>query len=188
MEPVTEEVSERVAEQPAAAAPSEHRPVAGSVLGSLAVFLFVLAGVTGLVLMTSYRPTVAHAYGDVVDLREASALGFVRGLHYWGAQALVIVVWLHLLRVVLRGFGRLSGWRDHAVSVALLVLSALLAASGAALPLDEVAYGSIALLWPAGEIDGAVLLACYALHCAVLPALTVALLLDHRRRARRGER
>ena len=71
-------------------------------LGNLAVFLLLFEAATGVGLMFHYRPVVGLAYPDLVDLREVSGFGFVRGLHRWGAYAAVITVWLHLLRVALR--------------------------------------------------------------------------------------
>ena len=106
-------------------------------LGNLAVFLLLFEAVTGVGLMFHYRPVVGLAYPDLVDLHEVSGFGFVRGLHRWGAYAAVIVVWLHLLRVALRGAYAPPRRLNWTVGVALMILTLLLAATGYLLPWDQ---------------------------------------------------
>ncbi len=158
-------------------------------LGNLAIFLLLLEAATGIGLMFHYRPVVALAYPDLVDLREVSGLGFVRGLHRWGAYAAVIAVWLHLLRVALRGTCAPPRHFNWTVGVALMILTLLLAATGYLLPWDQQAYWGVAALSPSGEVvvDGAMLLRFYAGHCVALPLLTAALTFYHLRRARRDD-
>ncbi|RPH39093.1 MAG: cytochrome B6, partial [Planctomycetota bacterium] len=64
-------------------------------MGGLTFFFFLVEAFTGLLLMFYYRPTVAYAYMDIVDLAEQVPLGVMRELHRWGAHAMVITVWLH---------------------------------------------------------------------------------------------
>ena len=72
-------------------------------MGGLSFFLFLSLTVTGVLLMFYYRPTVEHAYGDMVDLSEQVPFGIMRELHRWGAHAMVIIVWLHMFRVFMTG-------------------------------------------------------------------------------------
>ncbi len=157
--------------------------------GNLAVFLLLLEAATGLGLMYHYRPAVDAAYLDIVDLREASGFGFLRGLHRWGASAAVVVVWLHLLRCALRGAYAPPRRRNWTAGVMLMVLTLLLAATGYLLPWDQQAYWGIAALAPLGEPrpDGSTLLRAYVWHCVGLPLLAAALTLYHLRRARRDQ-
>ncbi len=154
-------------------------------LGNLAVFLLLFEAATGIGLMFHYRPVVGLAYLDLVDLREVSGFGFVRGLHRWGAYAAVIAVWLHLLRVALRGAYAPPRRLNWTVGVALMILTLLLAATGYLLPWDQQAYWGIASLSPGTVIDGTTLLRFYAGHCVALPLLIAALTYYHLRRARR---
>ncbi len=167
-------------------------------LGHLTVFLLLLEAVTGLGLMFHYRPVVGFAYTDLVDLREVSAFGFVRGLHRWGAYGAVITVWLHLLRVALRGAYAPPRRRNWMIGVALMILTLLLAATGYLLPWDQQAYWGVAALSPMGEIasapfsggtgpEGSTLLRVYLAHCVVLPLLLASLTVYHLRRARRDD-
>lgn len=117
------------------AAEIRDQPATTWALGSLAVFLFAAEAFTGLALLFHYRPG-ADAAADLVDLREASAFGFVQELHHWGSHALVIVVWLHLLRVLASASYRSPRHYNWAVGVALLILTLLLATTGTALSSD----------------------------------------------------
>ncbi len=155
--------------------------------GNLAVFLLLLLAATGIGLMFHYRPAIGSAYLDVVDLREVSGFGFLRSLHRWGAYAVVIVVWLHLLRAALRGTYAPPRRHNWSVGVVLMVLTLSLAATGYLLPWDQHAYWGIARMAPAGEarIDDRALLHAYVWHCLALPLLAAALTFYHLRRARR---
>lgn len=162
-------------------------------LGNLAVFLLLFTAASGVGLMFHYRPAIGDAYLDVVDLREVSGFGFLRGLHRWGAWAAVIAVWLHMLRVALRGAYAPPRRFNWTVGVALMILTLLLAATGYLLPWDQQAYWGVATLSPSGEvgrqgtIDGATLLSVYVWHCVVLPLAMAALTVYHLRRARRDD-
>ena len=72
-------------------------------MGGTTFFLFIVEVVTGVLLMFYYRPTLEHAYNDILALRDVTTLGILRELHRWGAHAMVIAVWLHMYRVFLTG-------------------------------------------------------------------------------------
>src|SRR5262249_48625416 len=59
-------------------------------MGGLTFFLFLVETVTGVLLMFYYRPTLEHAYNDILSLRDVMTLGILRELHRWGAHAMVI--------------------------------------------------------------------------------------------------
>ncbi len=59
-------------------------------MGGITFFLFLVETVTGVLLMFYYRPTLEHAYNDILDLRHVATLGILRELHRWGAHAMVI--------------------------------------------------------------------------------------------------
>lgn len=165
-------------------------------LGSLAVFFFAVEMLTGLALVFEYRPALDTAYADMLDLREASLLGWVSKLHYWGSHALILVVWLHLLRVFRLGFYKSVHRRDWLLGVALLVPILLLAATGARLPMDDHAIaGLVGQPPPLSETGSEPRVAkladedlwrSYVWHCMLLPGMTAVLVLVHVRRARRG--
>ena len=73
-------------------------------LGSASLFLVVNQVVTGILLTIYYVPTPDHAYDSVQYITTQVPAGwFIRGLHHYGASAMVIVVILHMLRVIFYG-------------------------------------------------------------------------------------
>ena len=68
-------------------------------LGSASLFLFVLQGLTGMFLAVYYVPSPDHAYNSVQYIMDGVAFGWlIRGIHHWGASAMVVVVFIHMLR------------------------------------------------------------------------------------------
>ncbi|MEM7352271.1 MAG: cytochrome b N-terminal domain-containing protein [Acidobacteriota bacterium] len=160
------------------------RSTAGVRLGNLVILLLIAQAATGLVLMLYYRPAPASAYLDLVDLREVSRFGFVRSLHLWGSHAAVILAWLHLLRRALRGTQGSARRRAWFFTVALMLLTVLLAATGYLLRWDQNGTWGLAMLSPFGPFtpdDADRLMRFYVLHCIVLPLLATGLILTHRR-------
>src|SRR6267378_1860597 len=85
-------------------------------MGGLTFFLFLVETFTGLLLMLYYRPTVAYAYMDIIDLAEQVPLGIMREIHRWGAHAMVLTVWLLLVLTLLLSFtGYLLPWDQLAI-------------------------------------------------------------------------
>ncbi len=61
-------------------------------LGGMAVVLLVLLAGTGALLLLAYEPSAERAYGSVLGLRDDTAIGgFVRNIHFWAANSLVLV-------------------------------------------------------------------------------------------------
>src|SRR2546422_824965 len=112
-------------------------------MGGLTFFLFLVETFTGLLLMFYYRPTVAYAYMDIIDLAEQVPLGIMRELHRWGAHAMVITVWLHMLRVFMTGSYKPPREFNWNVGVILLVLTLLLSFTGYLLPWDQLAIWAV---------------------------------------------
>lgn len=68
-------------------------------LGSASLFLFVMQGVTGILLTVYYVPTPDHAYDSIQYIMNDVTFGWlIRGIHHWGATLMVLVVFLHMLR------------------------------------------------------------------------------------------
>ena len=157
-------------------------------LGGLAL---VLAGVlvgTGLLLMLYYHPSVPQAYFDMKELQFVVGNGvFLRNLHRWAAHAMVLVVFLHLLRVFYHRAFRPPREINWVVGVLLLLITLLLSYTGYLLPWDQLAFWGVSVgtnmvkampvlgtkirfLLLGGNIVGAnALLRFYVLHCVALP-------------------
>ena len=112
-------------------------------MGGITFFLFLLETITGVLLMFYYRPTIEYAYNDIIALREHVPLGIMRELHRWGAHAMVLAVWLHMLRVFLTGSYKPPREFNWNIGVILLLLTLLLSFTGYLLPWDQLAIWAI---------------------------------------------
>ena len=168
-------------------------------LGSLAMFLLLLQAATGAFLALSYSPSPDHAHNAVnyISNEEVPFGNFVRGLHHWGASAMVIIVFLHILRVVLYGSYKAPRELTWVVGVLLLLVTLGFGFTGYLLPWDEKAYWAtvvgieiastapvlgdvVAKVMRGGAEVGAVTLSrFYALHTIWLPWLAFGLVGVH---------
>ena len=112
-------------------------------MGGATFFLFLVEIVTGVLLMFYYRPTLEHAYNDILALRDVATLGVLRELHRWAAHAMVIAVMLHMYRVFLTGSYKPPREFNWVIGVMLLVLTLLMSFTGYLLPWDQLAVWAI---------------------------------------------
>jgi quinol-cytochrome oxidoreductase complex cytochrome b subunit/mono/diheme cytochrome c family protein len=106
--------------------------------GGLAVLLCLILLVTGILEMFYYIPVPTHAAISVETISSLVPFGaLTRNLHYWSAQALMIVVTVHLLRVVLTGAYARHRWLNYMIGLGMLVLVLLLDFTGYVLRWDE---------------------------------------------------
>jgi quinol-cytochrome oxidoreductase complex cytochrome b subunit len=173
-------------------------------LGFISSVLFLVLWISGMYLMFFYRPVVPDAYFSMHDLGTSVAFGqFVRNIHRWAAHLMVLVVFLHLMRVFYAGAYKQPRQFNWLVGVSLLLLTLGLSFTGYLLPWDQLSYWAITvgtniagytpllgdharqLLLGSPEVGGAALLRFYVLHIYVLPALVVLLLCVHIWRVRK---
>ena len=112
-------------------------------MGGLSFFLFVNLTITGILLMFYYRPTVEYAFTDIIDLAEQVPLGIMRELHRWAAHAMVLIVWLHMVRVFMTGSYKPPREFNWGVGVLLMTLTLLLSFTGYLLPWDQLAIWAV---------------------------------------------
>lgn len=167
-------------------------------LGSASLFIFTLQVVTGIFLAMSYVPTPDHAYDSIRFINEEAAFGWLlRGLHRWGASAMVLVVFLHMVRVFFMGAYKYPREVTWLVGVFLLLVTIGFGFTGYLLPWDQKAYwatvvgtnlaGQAPVVGPVilrvlrgGEELGAMTLnRFFGFHVLLLPALTVLLIGVH---------
>jgi len=110
-------------------------------LGSASLFLFVLQGVTGIFLTTYYTPSPDHAYDSITYIMNSVAFGWlIRGIHHWGATLMVVVVFIHLLRVFVTASFKYPRELTWLIGVGLLILTLGMGFTGYLLPWDQRAY------------------------------------------------
>ena len=74
------------------------------VFGSALSTTFMIQVVTGVLLMLTYSPSSSTAWGSVYYINNQMALGwFVRGIHHFGSQGMIVLLALHLLQVLWAG-------------------------------------------------------------------------------------
>ncbi|MEP6960066.1 MAG: cytochrome b N-terminal domain-containing protein, partial [Nitrospirota bacterium] len=111
------------------------------VFGSATLFLFGLQALTGMFLAVYYVPSPDAAYDTVQYIQHEVSFGwFVRGLHHWGASAVMVAVGLHLLQVYLYGAYKPPREPMWIVGVVLLLLIMGFGFTGYLLPWDQNAY------------------------------------------------
>lgn len=162
-------------------------------LGIISLMLFIILGVTGIMLMFEYVPSTDQAYNRMLDLRSSVMFGFLlRNVHKWAAEGMVIMVILHMARVFFTGAYKPPREFNWVIGVILLVLTIVASYSGYILPWDQLAFwgatigATIASYAPGmGEplkqgllggdtVGQEALLRFYVLHVALLPvALTI---------------
>ncbi len=115
-------------------------------LGLLSTYLFLLETITGLILMIWYAPTPERAYTDMIRLLSNVPFGqLMRDLHRLGAELMVAVVTLHMVRTYLTGSYKAPRQFTWFTGVILLVLTLFLSFSGYLLPWDQLAYWAVTI-------------------------------------------
>ena len=84
------------------------------VFGSATLFLFLLQVITGVALSLLYEPSSNSAYQSLQFITNQAKFGNVlRGIHYYGASAMIILVGIHMIRTYITAsykFPREMNW------------------------------------------------------------------------------
>ncbi|MBT3295845.1 MAG: DUF4405 domain-containing protein [Verrucomicrobia bacterium] len=115
-------------------------------LGVAAGMLFLMLVVSGAVLMIHYVPSVDGAYNSVKNIHFVVPGGrVIRNLHRWAAYAMVVAVFLHMVRVFYTNSYKKPREFNWVIGVILFVLTLALAFTGYCLPWDQLAYWAITI-------------------------------------------
>ena len=115
-------------------------------LGIILGFLFLVMVFTGVILMIYYTPSVEGAYRSVKNIVYIVPGGrIIRNMHRWAAQGMVIMVFLHMLRVFYTGSYLGNRSLNWVIGVVLLIVTLLSNFSGYLLPWDQLAYWAVTI-------------------------------------------
>lgn len=164
------------------------------VLGGVTFFGFVILIVTGVLLAQFYHPHPANAHESVIYLITEVPLGdFLRSIHYWAANLVVLTALLHLIRVFVTGSFKRPREVNWLVGLGLLAVTLGFAFTGSVLKWDQEGLEALAhnreigeLLgslgtWFTGEFSQSVplLTRLYLGHVTLLPGAFVLLIVIH---------
>ena len=172
--------------------------------GGMVFILIVFQLLTGVLLALYYVPdasgTPAAAWSSVQFIQNQVYLGWlIRGVHFWSANILIVMVVIHMFRVYWTGSYRAPRELNWMVGVIMLLLVIFLSLTGYLLPWDTKAYFAtevtikIAGLAPPAQLGAFIkeilqggpvvgpptLQRFFTLHVFVLPALIVLLMYVH---------
>ncbi|UCD24336.1 MAG: cytochrome b N-terminal domain-containing protein [Gemmatimonadota bacterium] len=174
-------------------------------LGGMSLVLFLVLATTGILMMFAYEPSTQGAYDSIRTMQDEVLFGrLVRNIHHWSANFLIVVVFLHLLRVFFTGGYRGTRQFNWIIGLALLLCVLISNFTGYLLPWDQLSYwaitistGMISYIPLAGEwlqnvvrdgaeIGQATLINFYTFHTTVVPVLLILLMGWHFWRVRKA--
>ena len=174
-------------------------------LGGMVALLIVIQFITGIMLRFYYEPFPGLAYDSIQFLQNNVLFGrLIRNIHHWSGVFLVMITFLHFLRVFLTGAyqkPREVNWIIGLILFALIIFSNF---TGYLLPWDQLAYWAITVstsvlqyipligsrlrevVLAGNEVNADTLLVFYNLHSSVLPILILLLMVYHFWRVRKA--
>jgi len=168
------------------------------VWGSTLTFTLVVQFITGIFLWMAYSPSSQTAWESVYYIQNEMFGGWLlRGIHHYTAQAMNVLLVLHLMQVVIDGAYKAPREVNFWFGLGLLLLVMGLSLTGYLLPWDQKGYWatkvatSIVAITPfigpelqkliigGAEYGHHTLTRFFALHAGVLPGAIIALLAGH---------
>ena len=174
-------------------------------LGGMAVVLVVMLFATGLMLKFVYQPVPDRAYESIVHLQNNVLFGqLIRNIHHWSGYTLLIIVFLHFLRVFFTGAFHPPRQFNWIIGLAMFLAVLTSNITGYLLPWDQLAFWAITICtgmleyipgigeWLQGLVRGgsdigpATLSIFFAIHTAIIPACLLILMPFHFWRVRKA--
>lgn len=159
------------------------------VLGSATLIAFLIQIVTGIALASGYVPSSGQAYNTLVFITGTSFGRIVRGMHAFGADAMIVLIGLHTIRVYLMAAYKYPRQMNWLTGAGLLMLTLLMAFTGQLLRWDQTGFWSVVIAAEQGgraplignwlghfilagdTVGGATLSRFFAAHVFFIPAL-----------------
>ncbi len=172
----------------------EHANSIGYLLGGITLVGLIVLIVTGVLLAQFYNPTPANAHQSVVYIITQVPFGdFIRSLHFWTANLVVITALLHLIRVFSTGSYKRPREVNWLVGLGLLAVVLGFVFTGTVLKWDQEGVEALAHNREIGELLGLwgvwftseftrsvpILTRLYLGHVTLLPAALTLLILAH---------
>lgn len=163
-------------------------------LGGLTASAFAVLVATGIVLAQFYNPAPEGANASVRSIVEDVFLGrFIRSLHFWASQAMLVLAVLHLLRVFFHGSYKRPREANWLIGLTMFGLTFLAIFTGTVLKWDQEAYEALEHNLEVADLLGGVgfwfsaefaaqtpiLVRLYAAHVMLIPLLIVMALTVH---------
>jgi len=174
-------------------------------LGGMAALLIVIQFITGIMLRFYYEPFPQKAYDSILHLQNNVLFGqLIRNIHHWCGVFLVIITFLHLLRVFFTGGFQSSRKVNWLIGLMLLILIIFSNFTGYLLPWDQLAFWAVTVgtslldyfpfignsirefVLSGDEVNANTLLIFYNFHTAVLPIFILLLMVYHFWRVRKA--
>ncbi len=175
-------------------------------LGGMAALLILLQVITGILLRFVYQPFPGKAYDSIIYLKNEILFGdLVRNIHHWSGTFLVLIVFLHLLRVYFTGAYHDKRQFNWVLGIFLLLFVIFSNFTGYLLPWDQLAFWAITvsismlsyvpligdtlveMVRGGSEIGESTLLIFYNFHTSILPLLLLSVMGFHFWRVRKAD-
>ena len=162
-------------------------------LGGITAFLFVVQGITGIMLAFYYKPTPDAAFASIQFIETQVNFGSgVRMIHHWSGNLMIVMCTAHMIRVFIMGAYKKPREFNWISGVLLLLLSLGFGLTGYLLPWDQRAYWATTVATEIGaaipvignlilvfarvgwDVAAQTLSRFYALHILILPLVTIA--------------
>jgi len=167
-------------------------------LGGMALVILLLQVFTGILLRFHYDATPAGAYQSILFIENNIAFGrLFRSIHYWSGMFLIVISFLHLLRVFLSGAFLPPRHWNWVLGIVLFLLVVFINFTGYLLPWDQLSYWAVTvstsmfdymplvgsgikeIIRGGAEVGAETLSNFYTFHTAVLPGLITIFLVWH---------
>ena len=168
------------------------------VWGSTLVFCFVTQVITGIFLWMAYSPSSQTAWESVYYIQHEMSGGWLlRGIHHFMAQAMIVLLALHVMQVIIDSAYKAPREVNFWIGLILMQIVMGLSLTGYLLPWDQKGYwatkvatnliGSVPFIGPSMQnvvVGGPdyghhTLTRFFALHAGVLPGMLILFLVIH---------